>query len=75
MGSHLVLGPLNLLEVDTLLNHFPQGAHLPQTVDMPRDELYGAVYFCLGGEAPNAKPDGRMSDVLLEAKRSGPKSP
>lgn len=40
----MMLRPFDCLEVDALLHHLPQGAHVTQSVDMLKGRRGGGVY-------------------------------
>jgi hypothetical protein len=46
--QELVLAPLDGLEVDALLDHLPQGAHLAQLGHVVHRQLHRAVHLCAG---------------------------
>lgn len=52
----LVLCPLNGLDVDALLHHLPQWAHLPQLVHMRHCLSNSSINLTISGEATNAVP-------------------
>lgn len=52
METGSVLRPLNALDVNPLLHHLPEWAHLPQLVHMIHSHSDGTVHFLLCGEAP-----------------------
>ena len=51
-----ILGPLNLLEVDPLLNHLPERAHIPEPLDVPLKKVEDEIDLLLGGELPDQQP-------------------
>mmetsp|Transcript_4183 Transcript_4183/g.10665 ORF Transcript_4183/g.10665 Transcript_4183/m.10665 type:complete len:345 (+) Transcript_4183:193-1227(+) len=59
--------PLDLLEVDALEVHLPQGRHLPQPRHVADSQLRGVVDLGLGREPPDPEPDGRVRQVLVDA--------
>lgn len=60
----LVLAPLDSVEVDALLDEFPQGAQLTQEGHTLLDSLENIVDLHLGGEAANAKSDAAVSALV-----------
>jgi hypothetical protein len=56
-----VLCTLNGFDINPLLHHFPQRAHLPQLVDVLDRHLDGSVHLGIGGESTNAIPVAGMS--------------
>ena len=65
-----MLGPLDRLDVDALLHHLPQRAHLAQAVDVMGARVDGVVHFFLGAEPTDAEADGGVRHVLLHAERA-----
>eukprot|EP00191_Tetraselmis_sp_GSL018_P001362 CAMPEP_0177596546 /NCGR_PEP_ID=MMETSP0419_2-20121207/11152_1 /TAXON_ID=582737 /ORGANISM="Tetraselmis sp., Strain GSL018" /LENGTH=381 /DNA_ID=CAMNT_0019088489 /DNA_START=305 /DNA_END=1451 /DNA_ORIENTATION=- len=62
-----VLRPLDALQVDALLHHLPQRAHLPQLVHVGDRRLDGSVDLLLGAEPPKAVADGRVRHLLVHS--------
>eukprot|EP00983_Pelagomonas_calceolata_P089608 1157328-Pelagomonas_calceolata.AAC.17 len=63
-GNTLVLRPLDGLDVNALLHHLPQWAHLAQLVDVVHGELDGTVHFLDSGEAAHAVPAARRHHMM-----------
>lgn len=63
----MLLRPLDGLEVDALLNHLPQRAHVPQTLHVLLAQVNSEIYLLLRREAAQPKPDGRVRQVLAHA--------
>jgi len=53
----LVLGPLDRLDVDPVLDHLPQRRHLTQTTHLFNCSLDSVINFLLCCEATNTKSD------------------
>ncbi len=51
-----MLRPLYALDVDSILEHLPQRAHLAQPVDLHHHPLHRVVHLLLRGETTQAKP-------------------
>jgi hypothetical protein len=62
-----MLGPINSLDIDSLLVHLPKRAQIPQSrndiYDFTRDE----IHLSLSGESANPKSDRRVSHVFFSA--------
>lgn len=56
-----MLSPFDGLYIDTFFAHFPEGAHLSESVNMKDTFLYSVVHLFFGGESTNAKPNRRVS--------------
>ena len=66
----LVLAPLDGFQINSLLHHLPQRAHVAQVVDPLDSHFYCCVDLSLCCEAPNAKPDRRVGHVFVYAQSS-----
>jgi len=64
-----VLAPLNALDVNALLHHLPQRAHLAQLLNMLHCQGDRAVHLSLGGKPAQAKADGGMRHILFHTQR------
>lgn len=58
--GHLVLRPLNALQVYTLLNKLPQRTHLSELVDVSHCQLHCPVNLSRSCESPQAKSEHRQ---------------
>lgn len=52
-----VLSPLDGLQINSVLNHFPQRTHLPQPLDMMDNSVGSVVDLRFGRKPTNSKPD------------------
>lgn len=59
-----MLRPVNRVDVDALLHHLPQWAHITQPLHDRDDFLHREVDFGLGGKATDTEPQRRMRHVL-----------
>lgn len=64
------LAPLDLANVDTLLDHLPKWTHVPEPVDDRDNSLDDEVDLGFGGESANTESEGGMGHVLGCAQRS-----
>lgn len=62
-----MLGPLNAVEVNTLLNKLPQWAELAQEGHALLHGLQHIVDLGLGGEASNSETDGGVGGLVTAA--------
>ena len=53
----LMLTPLNAFDVDTILNHFPQWGHFPQSLDLFYCPVSGVNHLLLSSETTNSKSE------------------
>lgn len=65
-----MLGPLNAVEVDALLNKLPQWAELAQEGHALLHRLQHVVDLGLGGEASNTETDTGMGGLVTAAERA-----
>src|ERR1043165_7833357 len=64
-----VLGrPLDALEVHALLGHLVERGHLPELLGLGHDELARVVDLLVRREAPEAEPDARVGELLLDGR-------
>ena len=66
----LRLRPVDGVDIDTLLHHLPQRAHLAEPVDGADDVLDDEVDLSLGGEAADAEPQRGVRHVFRSAERA-----
>jgi len=59
-----VCRPLHRIEVDAVLEHFPQRRQFAQLADLVAQQVYGVVDLFLGGEAPDGKADGAVRKLV-----------
>ena len=62
-----MLAPLNRLQINTLLYHFPQWTQLPQKRYPFTDGFEYIVNFSFRGESSNAKSDTRVRIFIIVA--------
>ena len=65
--GNLVARPLNGTDVDALLHHFVQRAHLAQSFDVPNARPHRVVYFRIRCETADAPTDRSVRHVLFYA--------
>ena len=65
-----VLGPLNSLEIDAILHHFPQRRHVPKAADVLLKQLHSKINFLLGCEAPDPEAYRRVGHLITCADSS-----
>ena len=66
----LGLRPVDGVDVDALLHHLPQRAHLAEPVDGADDVLDDEVDLGLSGEAAETETKGRMCHILGGTERA-----
>ena len=66
----LGLRPVDGIDIDTLLHHLPQRAHLTKPVDGTDDVFDDEVDLGLGGEAPQTEAKGGVCHVLSGTERA-----
>lgn len=59
-----VLGPLNSLEIDALLHHFPQRRHVPQATDVLLKQLHRQIHLFFSGEASDPEAYRRVGHLI-----------
>ena len=59
--------PFNLANIDTLLHHLPQRAHLSQPVDDAHNALNNEVDLGFGRESSDTESKGRVGHVFCSA--------
>lgn len=70
LGLMLGLRPVDGVDVDTLLHHLPQRAHLTKPVDGADNVLDDEVDLGLGGEAAQTEAQRRVRHVLGGTERA-----
>lgn len=65
--TRLVLGPLDRVQIDTILNHLPKGTQLAQEVHAILDSLENVVDLGVGGESTNAEADTAVCALVAAA--------
>ena len=60
----LMLSPVNRINVDALLHHFPKWAHVTQPLYGCDNFLNHEIYLRLGGEATDPKSKRRMRHIF-----------
>ena len=70
LGLMLRLRPVDGVNIDTLLHHLPQRAHLTEPVDGTDNVLDDEVDLGLGGEAAKTEAKGRVRHVLSGTERA-----
>mmetsp|Transcript_6707 Transcript_6707/g.14649 ORF Transcript_6707/g.14649 Transcript_6707/m.14649 type:complete len:368 (-) Transcript_6707:290-1393(-) len=65
-----MLRPVDRLDVDPLLHHLPQRAHLAKPVHVLDAHLDGVVHLRLGREAADAEADRGVRHLLVDAERA-----
>jgi hypothetical protein len=66
-GRRLVLAPFNRVQVDALLDEFPQWTEFPQERDSVFDSFQDVVDFSISGEAANAESDTAVCTLVAVA--------
>ena len=66
----LGLRPVDGVDVNSLLHHLPQRAHLAEPVDGADDVLDDEVDLSLGGEAAETEAKGGVGHVLSGTERA-----
>src|SRR3954465_2872333 len=61
--------PLDLGDVDPLLDHLEQRRHLPQPAHLPDHEVGDVVDLLPGGEPADAEPDAAVGQLVADAQR------
>mmetsp|Transcript_22438 Transcript_22438/g.47403 ORF Transcript_22438/g.47403 Transcript_22438/m.47403 type:complete len:465 (-) Transcript_22438:1744-3138(-) len=65
-----VLRPLDLLEVDALLDHLPQRTHFSQSYDVLSQEFQNEIDLLLGREPSDPEPQARVGELVVDAQRA-----
>src|SRR4051812_46640133 len=61
--------PLDLLDVDPLLDHLVERRHLAEPVHLADDVLDHEVHLLLGVEPADPEPDARVGQLVADAQR------
>mmetsp|Transcript_3222 Transcript_3222/g.5848 ORF Transcript_3222/g.5848 Transcript_3222/m.5848 type:complete len:304 (+) Transcript_3222:228-1139(+) len=60
-----ILGPLDRLEVNALLDHFPKGTHFTEARHMFFEQFQDKVHFLFRGEATNTETKARVGQFIV----------
>ncbi len=71
----MFLRPLYLADVDALLNHFPQRAHFPESIDVTDDLAHSSIRFGLGRFTTEEEVDYTARLVVEKVKKLRDMSP
>ena len=58
--------PLNRLQVDTFLEHFPEGAHVAESGNGRFHAVDGEIYFFICGKAAQTKAQAAVRQFVVE---------
>ncbi len=56
----VILGPLDTLDIDSILCHLPKWTHLPQSADMLHAQVYCVVNLLLSRESTDTETDANV---------------
>ena len=66
----MLLTPLNGLQINSFLDHLPQGRHLAEALDGGTDALGYVVELGLGGESADGNSQAGVGQLVVEAHRA-----
>ncbi len=62
-----MLRPFDAFQINALLYHFPERAHVSQSVDMEHCLGHRNINFCFCSETTNSEPDGRVRNIFVRS--------
>src|SRR5215216_5100876 len=68
--SNSVSSPLDGVQIDAFLMHFPQRRKIAQLVDLSLQQFDRVIDFLFGREAPDGKADGAVRELVAAAERT-----
>ena len=65
-----ILSPLNLLQINPLLNHLPKRTHLSQSLHMFLQQIQNEIDLLLGRKPTNPKPQTTVRKLIVHTERA-----